>query len=214
MKEKKIIDWKDIADSYYDKSVSLAVLILLFAFLVSPKLEVKPFERVIKETISIEIPPEVRERIKPPEETIKPKVEIVIDDEFGDDEDDDLEIIDTIESTTLDPYEEVTDAPSNFGTTSKFVVYEDPPIPTRRIPPEYPAFAKNSGIEGEVILEVEVFADGSVGAINVLKSLLPGPGGLDEAAIKAVKQWEFQPAKSGGKPVAVWATLPVTFTLD
>ncbi len=214
MKERKIIDWKDIADSYYDKSVSLAVLILLFAFLITPKFEVKPFERVIKETKAIDIPPEIKEKIKPPEETIKPKVEIIIDDDFEDDEDDDIEIIDTIESTSLDPYEEVVDAPAQFGTTSKFVVYEDPPVPIRRIPPEYPAFAKNSGIEGDVVLEVEVFEDGSVGAVNVLKSLLPGPGGLDEAAIKAVKQWEFQPAKSGGKPVAVWGVTTVSFTLD
>lgn len=214
MKEKKFFDWKDVADSYYDKSVSLSILILLFAFLVSPKLEVKPFERVLSEIVTIDIPPEVREKIKPPEETIKPKVEIVIDDDFGDDEDDELEIISTIESTSLDPYEEVSEAPSNFGKTSKFVVYEDPPVALRRVPPKYPDFARNSGIEGDVILEVEVFEDGSVGAINVLKSLLPGPGGLDEAAIKAVKQWEFQPAKSGGKPVAVWVSFPVLFTLD
>ncbi len=69
-------------------------------------------------------------------------------------------------------------------------------------------------IQGEVILEVEVFADGTVGAIEVRKSLMSGPGGLDEAAIKSVKQWIFQPAKSSGRAVAVWVTFPVTFTLE
>ena len=60
------IDWKNIADKYYDKAVSLAVLILLFAFIVSPKIEVKPFERTIKVTEAIDIPPEIKEKIKPP----------------------------------------------------------------------------------------------------------------------------------------------------
>ncbi|MCK4694160.1 MAG: energy transducer TonB, partial [Candidatus Cloacimonetes bacterium] len=100
-----------------------------------------------------------------------------------------------------------------LGKTSKFQIYEDEPVPIKQVKPEYPQFARNAGIEGEVWLEVEVFTDGSVGAIEVRKSLMSGPGGLDEAAIKAVKQWEFSPAKSGGKPVACWVTFPVRFSL-
>ena len=208
---KKIIDWKDVAESYLDKSVSLAILILLFAFIVSPKIEVKPFTRVIRITETIDIPPEIREKIKPPEEAIKPVVEIVVEDDLEGDEDEDIEVIETIEKTTLDPYEDIQTRV--LGKTDKFVVYEDPPVPMRQTKPEYPLFAKNAGIEGEVWLEVEVFTDGSVGAIEVVKSLMSGPGGLDQAAIKAVKQWEFSPAKSGGKPVACWVTFPVTFSL-
>ncbi len=209
---KKIVDWKDVADSYYDKAVSLAILILLFAFIVSPKIEVKPFKREVKVTESIDIPPEIKEKIKPPEETVKPVVEIVVEDDVSGGDDEDIEIIDTIEKTSLDPYEEVKT--KVIGTTSKFVVYEDPPVPIRQIPPKYPDFARNAGIEGAVTLEVEVFADGSVGAIEVKKSLMSGPGGLDEAAIDAVKTWEFSPAKSGGKPIAVWVTFDVNFSLD
>lgn len=208
----KNIDWKDIADSYYDKAVSLAILILLFAFIVSPKIEVKPFERKVTVTETIEIPPEVKEKIKPPEETVKPVVEIVVEDDLESDEEEDIEIIDTIEKTTLDPYEEITE--NIIGKTSKFVVYEEAPFPIRKVPPVYPDFAKKSGIQGDVWLEVEVFADGSVGAIEVKQSLMSGPGGLDEAAIKAVRQWEFSPAKSGGKPVACWVTFPVGFYLE
>lgn len=209
----KYTDWKDVADSYYEKALSLAILILLFAFLVSPKIEVKPFEREIKIQEAIELPPEIKEKIKPPEETVKPVIEIVVEDDLSDDEEEDIEIVDTIEKTTLDPYQEIVTRPE-FGKTSKFVVYEDPPVPIRQVVPKYPEFARNSGIQGEVVLEVEVFENGTVGAINVIKSLMSGPGGLDEAAIKAVRQWEFQPAKSGGRPVAVWVTFPVEFTLD
>ena len=209
----KITDWKDVAGSYYDKATSLAILVLLFSFIVSPKMEVKSYHREIKVTKAIEIPPEIKEKIKPPEQQVKPQIQIMVeeDDISGDDED--IEIVETIASTSLDPYEE-KEPPSQFGQTSKFVVWEDPPIAIKQVSPVYPDFAKKSGIEGTVILEVEVFETGKVGAIDVLKSLMPGPGGLDEAAIKAVKQWEFQPAKSSGKPIACWVKLPIGFTLD
>ena len=208
----RTVDWKDIAESYYDKSVSLAILILLFAFIVSPKIEVKPYDRTIKIIDAIDIPPEIKERIKPPEETVKPVVEIIIEDDLDSEDDEDIEIIETIGVTSLDPYEEIQE--KILGQTSKFVIYEVDPFAIKRAPLEYPVFAKNAGIEGDVILQVEVFIDGSVGAIDVLKSLMDGPGGLDEAAKKSVKQWEFSPAKSGGKPIACWVTFPVSFSLN
>ena len=207
----KIVDWKDIAESYYDKSVSLAILILLFAFIVSPKIEVKPYDRTIKILDTVDITPDLSPKIKPPNETIKPVVEIIIEEDLDSGDDDDIEIIETIGVTSLDPYEEIQK--NILGSTDKFAIYEDAPFAIKQIPPEYSVFAKNAGIEGDVILQVEVFIDGSVGAIEVLKSLMDGPGGLDEAAKKAVRTWEFSPAKSGGKPVACWVTFPVNFSL-
>jgi periplasmic protein TonB len=205
-------DWKDVASSYYEKSVSLAVLVLLFSFLVSPKLEVKPFERVVKDIEAIDIPPEIKEKIKPPEQIVKPQIEIVIEDDLSDDEDEDIEIIDTIEKTTLD----ITDIVEAdvVGKTPRFVAYEDAPVAVRKIPPFYPEFAKRSGLQGDVWVDVEVFKTGKVGAIEIKKSLMAGQGGLDEEAIKAVRQWEFEPAKSGGKPVSCWVTFPVGFYLE
>ena len=210
--QRKIIEWKNVADSYYEKAVSLAILLLLFTFLVSPNIEVKPFDREIKLYEMIDIPPEIRERIKPPDEIVKPMIEIVIEDELGNDEDDKLDIVPTIPKTILDPY--VEQVKRIFGLTDEWVIREVDPVPIKQITPVYPEFAKRSGIEGKVHLKVEVFEDGSVGAIKVLKSLMSGPGGLDEAAIKAVRQWEFEPAKSGGQPVAVWVTFDVTFSLE
>lgn len=208
---KRTVDWKDIAESYYDKSVSLAILILLFAFIVSPKVEVKPYSRNINITEAIDIPPEIKERIKPPEETVKPVVEIIIEDDLESDDDEDIPIVDTIEPTVLKLEDEIQK--KIFGQTSKFVIYEVDPFAIKRAPLEYPIFAKNAGIEGDVILQVEVFTDGSVGAIDIIKSLMSGPGGLDEAAIKSVKQWVFSPAKSGGKPIDCWVTFSVNFSL-
>lgn len=211
MKNTIYTDWKDVANSYYEKCASLAILILLFAFLVSPKIEVKSYHAEIRITEAIDIPPEIREKIKPPEAMVKPQIEIVIDDDFEGDDDEDIEIIETIERTNLDMEEIV--ATTQFGQTSKFAVYSEPPVLINRQPVKYPDFAKRAGIEGQVYLEVEVLIDGSVGAIEVRKSLMAGPGGLDEAAIKAVKQWKYQPAQSNGKPVAVWITFPFEWSL-
>ena len=204
----KMIDWKVIADSYYDKSMSLAILLLLFSFMVFPKFEVKPYEAKQKTIIAEDIPVDVPEDIKPPETNVQPtvKMAVVMDDDFGDDGDE-LEEIDTIEGTSIDMSEE-TEVERILGETGKFVDFEEPPEPIRKINPKYPDFERKAGIKGQVILEVEVFADGSVGAINVLKGITDN---LDKAAVDAVKQWEFKPAKANGQPVAVWVRFPITF---
>jgi TonB family protein len=85
--------------------------------------------------------------------------------------------------------------------------------PINPIAPIYPPEAIKAGIQGTVILEVEVFKDGTVGNITVKKSLMPGPGGLDEAAINAVRQWDFSPGKLGRKPIDETLTIPIEFTL-
>ncbi|MFA5498135.1 MAG: energy transducer TonB [Candidatus Cloacimonadia bacterium] len=214
MNGKKHIDWKDVANGYYEKAWSLSILVALFVFLVSPKVEIKPLVSEIKITEAIEIPPEIRERIEPPTELAKPIVEIIIDSDFSEGDDDEMEIISTIETTTLDPYEVIAAPPQTMGTTDRFTIYDEAPQAIKRVQPNYPQFAKRSGIQGQVLLEVEVFTDGTVGAVNVLKSLMAGPGGLDEEAIKAVRQWEFIPAKSQGHPVAVWVRFPIDFYLE
>jgi len=213
--DNKQIDWKDVAQGYYDKSFSLAILIILFAFLVSPKVDIKAYKAEVKVTEAIDIPPEIREHIKPPEAIVKPKIQIIIDDSFDDDEDDeDILILDSIAKTNLDPYEEIVPVDA-FGKTPKgFIYYDDPPHKIKEVPLIYPKFAKDAGIQGTVELELEVLTSGKVGAIDVIKSVLPGPGGLDEAAKSYARQLEFEPAKTNGKPVAVWVTFPVDFFLE
>ena len=77
--------------------------------------------------------------------------------------------------------------------------------------PEYPDWARKARIQGQVLLEVEVLEDGSVGAVEVVKSLLYE---LDELAVKAVRQWKFKPARAQGQPVAVWVRLPISFRIE
>ncbi|MDP8232242.1 MAG: energy transducer TonB [Candidatus Zophobacter franzmannii] len=208
-KNERMQDWKDVANSYFEKALSLSIIIMLFAVMTTPKFEIKVKKREARQVEAIDIPPEIREKIKPPE-AAKIELEIIIDDEEMEGEDEELEEVGTIEVTTLDAQEIV--APTrNEGQTPKFVAYEDPPQVVSSVIPEYPEFAKKSGLQGDVWLDVEVLEDGSVGAIEIIESLQPGPGGLDESAVTAVKQWKFQPAKSNGQSVACWVKFPVSF---
>ena len=62
--------------------------------------------------------------------------------------------------------------------------------------------------------EEMVKQDGTVGGIAVLKSLLAGEDGLDEAAIKAVQGWKFKPGRNRGKPFDTDIIIPVEFSLS
>lgn len=75
---------------------------------------------------------------------------------------------------------------------------------------EYPAFAKKAGIEGRVFVQFIVDEDGNVQDPQVLRGVHKL---LDEAAVEAVRQMQFEPGKQRGKPVKVQMSLPVTFRL-
>jgi TonB family protein len=82
----------------------------------------------------------------------------------------------------------------------------------RTVNPEYTQTAMAAGIQGLVVLEVVVLADGSVGKVAVVRSL-DSVYGLDQKAVEAASQWRFKPGTRDGKPVAVAVTLECTFTL-
>lgn len=78
-------------------------------------------------------------------------------------------------------------------------------------PPVYPSQARRNGMEGAVILSVEVLPDGAVGDLRVKRT--SGHPILDNAAIEAVKTWRFLPAIRLGKPVTSRVEIPVRFSL-
>jgi protein TonB len=79
-------------------------------------------------------------------------------------------------------------------------------------PPEYPALARQRRQEGVVLLAVRVTAKGKAGEVTVKKS--SGFPLLDEAAMRTVRRWEFEPARSGGLPVESDTEVPVRFQLS
>jgi TonB family protein len=82
----------------------------------------------------------------------------------------------------------------------------------REVKPQYTADAMRAKVQGTVLLECVVMPDGTVGRVDVVKSLDP-TFGLDQEAVKAAKQWRFQPGTRFGEPVAVLVTIELTFTL-
>jgi len=86
------------------------------------------------------------------------------------------------------------------------------PKPLREVKPQYTADAMRAKVQGTVLLECVVMPDGSAGKVDVVRSL-DSAFGLDQEAIKAAKQWRFQPGTRFGEPVAVLVTIELTFTL-
>jgi TonB family protein len=79
-----------------------------------------------------------------------------------------------------------------------------------KVEPKYTQEAKDAKIEGAVVLKVVVTSEGKADNIEVVKGLDPG---LDQSAMDAVAQWEFQPGTKDGQPVNVAATIEVNFRL-
>lgn len=87
-----------------------------------------------------------------------------------------------------------------------------PPRVLREVKPQYTAEAMRAKVQGRVMLECIVLPDGTVGNVEVLRSL-DSVFGLDQEAIRAAKQWRFDPGTRFGEPVAVLVTIELTFTL-
>ena len=77
--------------------------------------------------------------------------------------------------------------------------------------PEYPRLARQAGLEGVVWVKALVDREGKVREAMVAKS--SGTASLDDAAVKAAHKNRFKPGIQNGRPVAVWVTYKVEFTL-
>lgn len=144
----------------------------------------------------IELPPEVRpEKALPPDPSDykfpEPKVE--------------TKIQPSQPSQTPQPSQ-----PSQPSSLSQARV-DAPPRPRRAIRPEYPKGARLRGEQGNIILEIEIGADGVCVAAKVAVSC--GFAELDAAAVKAALAARFVPAKAGNSPVSSVARLTLSFRL-
>ena len=81
------------------------------------------------------------------------------------------------------------------------------PIKMNDVPPVYPAMAQSANVTGAVIIEATIGADGKVVDATVIRSIPL----LDQAALDAVRQWEYKPTLLNGVPVPVLMTVTVNF---
>lgn len=78
--------------------------------------------------------------------------------------------------------------------------------------PPYPLQARRRGIEGKVVLKVQVTTAGHAHTVEMQHS--SGNASLDEAALDTVRNWRFVPAMRGETPVAAAVLIPISFKLE
>ena len=82
-----------------------------------------------------------------------------------------------------------------------------PPKKIKDVQAVYPPIAREAGVAGVVIIETRIGTDGSVEEAHVLRSIPL----LDQAALDAVKQWQFEPTLMNGQPVPIIMTVTINF---
>jgi protein TonB len=78
--------------------------------------------------------------------------------------------------------------------------------------PKYPSVSRRLGEQGLVLLRVQVTADGAAESVELQTG--SGSNRLDQAALEAVKKWQFVPAKRGEQSVSASVVVPVRFSLE
>lgn len=97
-------------------------------------------------------------------------------------------------------------------TSHKADALDAGPVLVEHARPRYPAGAAKEKIEGRVVMQFTVDTEGHVRDVSVIKS---EPGKLfDDAAIAALEQWRFEPARKNGQPVPVQVQQAIEFELD
>ena len=97
--------------------------------------------------------------------------------------------------------------------TSVTSEFDTPPKLTRSVAPVYPEAEKKAGVEGMVLIKVEILASGKVGAVEA-KQEVEGHPAFTESAMQAVRQFEFEPALKDGKALTVSVVIPIKYVLD
>jgi len=107
-----------------------------------------------------------------------------------------------------------TDTGAGGGTTGKEGEVSAPgyTLGTAHTPaPDYPWSARRRGVEGRVVLRLEVAADGRPTEVELVHG--SGHDVLDQAAITTVRHWRLRPAMAGGVAVAGRVVVPIVFKL-
>ena len=100
--------------------------------------------------------------------------------------------------------------PVKLKTDVKPAKFDKPPKLKASAKLIYPEMARKMGIEGQVVLLIQIGKDGKVKDTKIIRSIPE----LDDAAIATVKKIRFKPAEYKGRPVAVWVRFPVNFKLQ
>ena len=76
----------------------------------------------------------------------------------------------------------------------------------------YPENLRKAGIGGEVVVWIRISESGSVEDVQINNS--SGHPALDQAAIRVGQTMQFSAAMNRDKPVSVWVSIPITFSVS
>ena len=91
----------------------------------------------------------------------------------------------------------------------EYFMVEEKPVAIKGVAPVYPPVALKAGIEGTIHLKVLVGKDGMVEQAVVIK----GKDIFKKAALQAVYQYRFKPARQNDRPVKVYLVMPIRFRI-
>jgi len=130
-------------------------------------------------------------------------------------EDEEIEVADIdVPIGDFDVFEIPDAPPGGFGPPGNVMQIGDgvsKPVRVYTPQPQYTEEARASRIQGTVIVQGVVDAEGNVGHLQVLKGL---PLGLSESAMETLETWKYEPARKNGEPVAVYYIFTVNFSLQ
>jgi TonB family protein len=104
---------------------------------------------------------------------------------------------------------DVNQPPAKSTAPAQIPVKPDAVTVFKKVQPVYPADAKKARIQGTVVLDAVIGKDGKVEHLSVVS----GHAELQQSALDAVRQWEYQPFLLNGDPVVVETTVNVIYTL-
>ncbi|MEO0206695.1 MAG: energy transducer TonB [candidate division WOR-3 bacterium] len=200
-------DHKRMYGIYIRAGFLIAIGLIIAFFLTLPYAEPEPY-KLKHEVVGMinEITMQIDKQIEPIDNTERPKPPPAVTPADNPDEG-----ITTITSTNFTQ----NIIPLNpVGPDVEIVPYykvEIKPQPISMPAPVYPQLAAKAGIEGKTVVKMLVDIDGSVIAVEILKS--SGNTMLDESAVNAAKQSKFTPAKQRDKFVRVWVVRQIEFKL-
>jgi TonB family protein len=160
-------------------------------------------------------PPAPQQQIERPKPRQKKKT-IPVPDPTPDDPEpitfDDVEVDETEDMLDIEGLVGIPEGPPSDGRAGAMPLSGNiaPPVKIFSPQPLYTEDARRAGIQGVVILEAVVDAEGTVRNVKILKGL---PMGLDQSAVDAVMTWKYEPATLNGEPVPVYFTFTISFSL-
>ena len=87
----------------------------------------------------------------------------------------------------------------------------EPAVLVSKVDPVYPEAARSAGVEGTVVLDATIAPDGHVADVTVVRGL---PLGISDAAVEAVRRWQYRPARTRAGPVASHKAIRIAFELN